>query len=175
MTVDKRAWTHRRKIQIEDVMSIEELLAKIAETVSKGGNILINVGPTADGVIIPVFEERLKQMGQWLKVNGEAIYETQPWSQHTDNITFQGVWYTIRPQEKAVYAILTFWPENNQIILGAPVTTTKTRISMIGVETPLKWSLYRNKILIIELPILPVNKMPCQWAWVIKMENLKNY
>nr|XP_022316391.1 alpha-L-fucosidase-like [Crassostrea virginica] len=174
MTVDTRAWTHRRNIQIQDVMTIEKLVAEIAETVSKGGNILINVGPTADGVIIPVFEERLRQMGQWLKVNGEAIYETQPWTEHTDNITTGQVWYTTRPQEKAVYAILTFWPENNQIILGSPVTTAKTRITMLGLQTTLKWSLYMNKFLVIELPTLPINKMPSQWAWALKMENLKN-
>ncbi len=56
-----------------------EILGLIASTVSCGGNILINVGPTKEGTIIPIFEERLRQMGSWLKTNGEAIYATVPW------------------------------------------------------------------------------------------------
>eukprot|EP00105_Crassostrea_gigas_P005877 XP_011419622.1 PREDICTED: alpha-L-fucosidase [Crassostrea gigas] len=176
MTIDKRAWTHRRQIQIEDVLTIEELLAEIAETVSYGGNILINVGPTADGVIIPVFEERLRQMGQWLKVNGEAIYETQPWFEAKDNITFPGVWYTTKKQgnSTAVYGIVTFWPQDNKILLGVPVTTATTRVTMLGVKEPLKWSVFKNVAMQIEFPVLSYNQMPCKWAWVIKMENLKN-
>ena len=59
---------------------------------SNGGNALINIGPTSYGKIIPVFEERLRQMGSWLKVNGEAIYSSVPWKYQNDTGNTH-VWY----------------------------------------------------------------------------------
>ena len=52
---------------------------------------LINVGPTADGRIDPIFQERLLQLGQWLEVNGEAIYSSKPWRVQNDTLT-EGIW-----------------------------------------------------------------------------------
>ena len=98
MTIDKKSWGIRRNLQISDVMTPQELMDEvffqlflkmprsgvisvfqIVISVSCGGNILINVGPTKEGTIIPIFEERLRQIGAWLKINGEGIYETRPW------------------------------------------------------------------------------------------------
>ena len=51
----------------------------------------MNVGPASDGMIVPIFEERLRQFGGWLQVNGEGIYSTKPWTHQNDTIT-SGVW-----------------------------------------------------------------------------------
>ena len=52
---------------------------------------LMNVGPTREGTIRPIFEERLRQLGAWLKVNGEAIYSSVPWKYQQDE-TNKEVW-----------------------------------------------------------------------------------
>lgn len=58
----------------KDFHPVSELLFHLIDAVSKNGNYLLNVGPTAEGVIIEPYASRLRAMGDWLKVNGEAIY-----------------------------------------------------------------------------------------------------
>ena len=60
-------------------------------TVSCGGNILLNVGPTKDGIIAPLYEERLTQMGEWLQVNGDAVYSSTPWK-HQNDTQAKNIW-----------------------------------------------------------------------------------
>ena len=51
----------------------------------------MNIGPTADGRIVPIFEQRLRDFGSWLKVNGEGVYGTKAWRKQNDTLT-PGIW-----------------------------------------------------------------------------------
>ncbi|XP_030412339.1 plasma alpha-L-fucosidase isoform X2 [Gopherus evgoodei] len=121
MTIDKWSWGYRRNAQLSDYLTIEELIKQLVETVSCGGNLLMNIGPTHDGRIDVIFQERLRQMGDWLRVNGEAIYGTKPWRTQNDTVT-PGVWYTFKPKEETVFAIFLKWPISGTLVLGDPKT-----------------------------------------------------
>ena len=83
-----RKWEENRSIgasfgfnrneDVEDYLGESELVALLVRTVAGGGNLCLNVGPCADGTIAPIIEERLLQLGAWLEVNGEAVYESSP-------------------------------------------------------------------------------------------------
>lgn len=97
----------------------------------------MNIGPTKDGMIAPIFQDRLKGLGEWLGINGEAIYGTQPWTVQNDTLT-SNVWYTSK--DKAVYAIVLFWPKDNVLELASvlPLLKNKQQITMLGATGSLK-------------------------------------
>ncbi|XP_042356589.1 plasma alpha-L-fucosidase [Plectropomus leopardus] len=168
MTIDTKSWGYRRNAPLRDYLTIEQLVAALVETVSCGGNLLMNIGPTHDGRIIPIFEERLRQMGQWLKVNGEAIYNTTAWRAQNDSVT-PNIWYTFRPQEKSIFAALLEWPNKGSVILNEPVATQgQTQVELLG-HGSLQWEPVKPSGLRVLLPQLSFSQMPCQWAWTLRL------
>ena len=173
MTIDKYSWGYRRNAKLEDFLTIDELIATMAETVSCGGNILINVGPTKEGTIAPIFEERLKQLGEWLNINGEAIYKTQPWIIQNDTVN-PDVWYTAKGSD--VYAIVNnaLGPgeDLDTIVLGAAVNMTSTsQISLLGYNaTPIR-AVMTPHYLSIQVSSIVVSQVKSKWSWVFKFAN----
>ena len=78
------SWGFNREERAENYKTIPQLVEMLVSNVAYGGNLLLNVGPTSDGRIIPIMEERLIGMGEWLEVNGEAIYSTKVWRNQSE-------------------------------------------------------------------------------------------
>lgn len=90
--------------QLEDYLTGEELITTLVDLVSKGGNFLLNVGPAADGTIPVIMQERLLEIGDWLKINGKGIYASRKLKFSTQ----ENVWYTTK--DDADYVFIKKYP-----------------------------------------------------------------
>ncbi|MCE5328209.1 MAG: alpha-L-fucosidase [Planctomycetaceae bacterium] len=99
--------------------STQTLVRMLIDSVSKGGNFLLNVGPRSDGTIPPESVQRLREMGAWLKVNGEAIYGTRPSALPAP----QWGRYTVKADK--LYAIVFDWPTDGKLPLKGPIGQIK--------------------------------------------------
>uniref|UniRef100_A0AAR5PFR6 Putative alpha-L-fucosidase n=1 Tax=Dendroctonus ponderosae TaxID=77166 RepID=A0AAR5PFR6_DENPD len=166
MTLDRESWGFRRNADLSDYLTPHQLLTVLAQTISCGGNLLINLGPTKEGTIAPIFQDRLTQLGAWLRINGEAIYNSRPWIVQNDTVNPQ-VWYT--SGNNAVYAIDLEWPLDNKVILGGAVSLFKspdTAVSLLGNLGKLKWVMNSRRVE-VHLPDKATAKS--EGAWVLKI------
>jgi alpha-L-fucosidase len=136
----------------EDYLSVEELVRSFVDIVSKNGNLLLDVGPMADGTIPELQRERLLGLGTWLSVNGDAIFGTRPW------ITFEGqtsenIPLRFTQKDGALYAVFLGTPRAGQVTLEKLCAQEGTIISLFGGDGALEWT-QQGDNLTVTLPVL---------------------
>ena len=156
-SLDPFSWGYNRNLKEGDYMTPNQVVDYLVDVVSKNGNLLINIGPRADGTIPEVMQSCLRQVGQWLKVNGEAIYGSRYWDTYKDG----DVRFTRKGD--TLYAIALEWPEET-LRLTSLAGKQVTKVEMLGLNEPVKWK--QNAA---ALEIEPPAKRPCKYAYTFRI------
>jgi len=166
-------------VEHDEYRSAKSLIHQLLDTVAKNGNLLLNVGPKADGTIPDEARAVLLQMGDWLKPNGEAIFGSRPFTvfgegptkapknsteKNSDIQTYtaEDIRFTTSKDGKVLYAVALGWPTSGKLLihtlyrrnpyLGAPICS----VDLIGSSAPLTFSQLPDA-LHLTLPATPPN------------------
>ncbi|MDD2763325.1 MAG: alpha-L-fucosidase [Opitutaceae bacterium] len=189
------SYGYNRAERADDYKTAREFILMLVDLVSRGGNLLLDIGPAADGTIPPLMEQRLLEIGDWLKVNGEAIYGTRyagrscQWTegqrpgqeygqynvkynlldqvgQHAKNgLAVKQVFFTKKPD--ALYALTVGWP-GQELVLRRVRAPANAAVTMLGVPGQLKTRV-ADESLIVSTPNLGPDEAPCRHAFVFKI------
>jgi alpha-L-fucosidase len=158
-----RSFGYNRAEGEKETIAKDELIYLLVDIVSKNGNLLLDVGPEADGTIPPIQMDRLKALGAWLAQNGEGIYGTRPWTR-AEGTTAEGLRVRFTQTEGALYAFLLGQPKTNSITLKNLSFKPNATLTILGAKGALPWKQQASDIVVTLPPTLPGN-----YAYAIKV------
>ena len=187
------SYGYNRAERAGDYRSGRELVLMLVDIVSRGGNLLLGIGPTADGRIPVIMEQRLLDVGRWLLLNGEAIYSTHPWQRsrqwssgerpHLEYDKEVMASYDILKlvespvggsavidsfftcNNKSIYAILPRWQVGDFTLAGIDAESVKS-VVLLGDNRPLVFHGAADGTA-VDLPVIS-GTLLAQPAWVLK-------
>lgn len=148
---------------LEDYMTGEELVTTLVDLVSKGGNFLLNVGPAADGTIPVIMQERLLEIGSWLKVNGEGIYSSRVLKKSNQ----EKVWYTTKLD--ADYVFIKQYPFGEIVLEDYDYSPDKKAVLLGNEDLVIKTENANGKTKLI-FPVVNPESVVSKYIWTIKIK-----
>ena len=159
------SWSWRPNLKYKSVDTILKMLVSI---VSRGGNLLLNVGPNGNGEWDDDAYARLREIGDWMKVNGEGIYGTKAVEPYQKD----NVYYTSK--DDCVYAF--YVPVEGeeslpaQIDLGPFKPVSSKAVRLLGCKGSLKWTADAEGSVSVRVPAQILSKLPCEHIWCFKIK-----
>ncbi|HET6934074.1 MAG TPA: alpha-L-fucosidase [Candidatus Angelobacter sp.] len=158
-----RSFGYNRAEGEAETIAPAELIALLVDIVSKNGNLLLDVGPEADGTIPAVQMDRLKALGAWLKQNGESIYDTVPWQRAVGKTT-EGDDLRFTRKGGDLYATILGTPKAQTATIEGVALRPGTQVTMLGDAKPLNTNAAGGNLQ-VSLPQNP----PGKYAFVLKL------
>lgn len=195
------SYGYNREEDAWDYNSAQSLVLQLIDKASRGGNFLLDIGPDEHGKIPPIMQERLLQIGDWLKINGEAIYGTERWKIHSQwsegnrdykpkggsgdlllkltvdpdpGYAVKEVFYTYNAKSNSLYAIFPRYPSDRKLRLKDLGISEAGNITLLSTGDALTGKVEKGDLL-IDLPIYDPNKFKAPYAYAIRIDGFGKY
>jgi alpha-L-fucosidase len=151
-------------IPSDEYRTAEWILESLITVTAKGGNFEVGFGPMPNGTWAAEAVRRLEYVGDWLRVNGEAIYNTR-----SPEVFHEGdVWFTAGKDGRTVYAISLKWP-GRQMAVRSVRAVKGSAVHLLGVSEPLRWQ-QNGDFLVVDIPSEIAAHKPCRQAYAFKFQ-----